>query len=119
MRAPFVPALTTLCLGLPAQQPAQQDPVDFNRHVRPILSDRCFTCHGPDAEQRQADLRLDDRVSATADRGGYAVNDEACPERAVAYEEDFLRGLIAASGLRVRQLFYGHQDVLLLEHRRL
>ncbi|MEX2231959.1 MAG: PSD1 and planctomycete cytochrome C domain-containing protein [Cyclobacteriaceae bacterium] len=33
--------------------------VDFNFHVRPILSDRCFKCHGPDASQRKAELRLD------------------------------------------------------------
>ncbi|HZY80413.1 MAG TPA: PSD1 and planctomycete cytochrome C domain-containing protein [Cyclobacteriaceae bacterium] len=33
--------------------------VDYNFHIRPILSDRCFKCHGPDARQRKANLRLD------------------------------------------------------------
>jgi hypothetical protein len=35
------------------------DKVDYNFHIRPILSDRCFKCHGPDANQRKANLRLD------------------------------------------------------------
>ena len=35
------------------------DVVDFNFHIRPILSDRCFKCHGPDANQRKSNLRLD------------------------------------------------------------
>ncbi len=42
------------------------DSVDFNLHIRPILSDRCFKCHGPDANQRKASLRLDVRENALA-----------------------------------------------------
>ena len=43
---------------------AQVREVDFNREVRPILSDKCFFCHGPDKEHRKAKLRLDLEDSA-------------------------------------------------------
>jgi hypothetical protein len=38
--------------------------IDFNRDVRPVLSDKCFFCHGPDRKHRKAGLRLDDEAAA-------------------------------------------------------
>jgi hypothetical protein len=50
--------------GLTAEIPHK---IDFNFHVRPILSDKCFKCHGPDANHRMAGLRLDIESEAFAE----------------------------------------------------
>ena len=50
------------------------DAINFNRDIRPILSDRCFACHGPDKNARKADLRLDQRQVAV-DVGAIAPGD--------------------------------------------
>ena len=42
--------------------------VSFNKDIRPILADRCFSCHGPDSASRKANLRLDLEKDAKTDR---------------------------------------------------
>ncbi|HEY7308269.1 MAG TPA: PSD1 and planctomycete cytochrome C domain-containing protein [Gemmataceae bacterium] len=50
---------------------ADEAKLSFDRDIRPILSDNCFACHGPDAGKRKAKLRLDNRAGALAElRGG-------------------------------------------------
>lgn len=72
--------LTNCSHGLPdeLEQALVQVPeqIDYNFHVKPILSDRCFACHGPDAQNRKGDLRLDTEEaarSALVSGNGFAI----------------------------------------------
>lgn len=60
-------ALALLAVALGSSAPAQADlpaEIDYNTHIRPILSDKCYACHGPDAAERQGGFRLDEKDSA-------------------------------------------------------
>jgi hypothetical protein len=71
----FLSLSATALAARPPAVPAGEDPVDYNRQVRPILSNNCYQCHGPDADERQADLRLDlrDEALAPAESGRPAI----------------------------------------------
>jgi len=89
---------TAVCLCLQvsavALESKKSNALDYNRDVRPILSEHCFACHGFDEKSREADLRMDIAESAYMDRGGtVAVKPESLDEseawqRVVSEDED-------------------------------
>ncbi|MCO6455889.1 MAG: PSD1 domain-containing protein [Pirellulaceae bacterium] len=82
VKIPIPPSFSTAILLLlsASQAIADDQPVDFARQVLPILSAKCFTCHGPDSSGK-SDLRLDSQRAATADLGGYQALTPGDPEK--------------------------------------
>ena len=72
-----------------ASSTAVPDKISYNFHVRPILSDKCFACHGPDANTREANLRLDEADAAYAPlqetKGAFAIV-KGKPEQSELYK---------------------------------
>ena len=73
----------SLCVLSLAIGPALSGEIDFNRDIRPILSDRCYFCHGPDEANREADLRLDSRSDAA-----YVLDSDELIERITSDDSD-------------------------------
>ena len=75
--------LLTSAFALVAESPvllAENEPVDFAREILPVLSDKCFVCHGPDTKKKDL-VRLDSFEGATRDLDGYkAIDPDALAE---------------------------------------
>ncbi len=92
-----IASLTLLAAGVvfaPAQKATKAPKrIDFNKDIRPILSENCFKCHGPDAKFIKGDLRLSDEKDAKKDRDGeFAIlpgnaKDSLVIQRAVSKEK--------------------------------
>jgi hypothetical protein len=88
----------------PAPKAPDTKQINFIREVRPILSDKCFACHGPDEKSRMADLRLDTKEGAFAERknGSVLKPGDASASRLflrVGHEKKAMRMPPPASGL--------------------
>ncbi len=68
-RMAVAPVLIALAIVGAHSQSSSPRRIDFNRDIRPILSDKCWACHGPDAANRKIKLRLDSEAAALADLG--------------------------------------------------
>ena len=84
-RTPITLLLNCAFFILAHQCVRAEEKVDFNLQIRPLLSDRCWKCHGPDEKSRKAKLRLDTKEGALgkAKEGGFVIKPSAPSESEV------------------------------------
>ena len=70
MKKFILPMLIPVMMLIGTQSHAADKKIEFNRDIRPILSENCYACHGPDSGARKAGLRLDTEVGAKSKRKG-------------------------------------------------
>src|SRR3954449_12966903 len=86
---------------------AGQGPVSFNRDIRPIMSDTCFRCHGPDKNSRMAGMRLDIREEALKPtKTGVTPIVPGDPEHSAIVER-----VLATNPARIMPPNYAHKEL--------
>ena len=87
----FCSVICGFAVALPRSCPCAEEAIDFDRQIRPILANTCFTCHGPDEARREADLRLDREDDAKAAVIVPGHPDESELIRRITSEDEFER----------------------------
>jgi len=106
--AVLVVLLATMFLPVAHSNDDRAGQINFNRDIRPILSENCYACHGPDAQNRKGELRLDTKAGAFSAPKGYPVIVPGKPEESELYhrittDNDEERMPLAESGKTLNQ----------------
>src|SRR5690242_20604840 len=93
---------------LSALLPGAERTIQFNRDVRPILSDKCYSCHGPDAVAKHIPRRLDSEAAAKAEQSGKRAIVDGDPEaseliRRITSKDPGRRMPAVSSGLKLSE----------------